>query len=133
MNTRAWTHPEIAALDGAVEITLAPRRRDGSQRRPTTIWIVTIGDEAYIRSQNGTRGGWYRGAMSGEPARLRAGALAADVTFAPVRRQDDLDAVTAAYLSKYGRFEQIYGQPIITPESVAATLRVMPVGDAPGT
>jgi len=132
MSTRAWSDSEIAVLDEAVEISLAPRRRDGTLRRPTTIWIVTIGDEAFIRSQNGTDGSWYRSAVGGRPGRLQAGRLTTDVSFAPVERADDLDAVTAAYLQKYGRFEKIYGQPIITPQSVVATLRVMPVSAAPG-
>lgn len=132
MNTRAWTESELAALERAVEISLAPRRRDGSLRRPTTIWIVTIGDEAFVRSQNGRAGSWYRSAVDGKPGRLQAGPLTADVSFAPVERADDLDAVTDAYLRKYGRFEKIYGQPIITPQSVSATLRVMPVSAAPG-
>jgi hypothetical protein len=52
--------PEVQAAD---ELDIASRRADGSTSRPTTIWVVRVGDELYVRSYRGRTGGWFsRGA-----------------------------------------------------------------------
>jgi hypothetical protein len=56
-----WTPEELAAIDAAHEIKIAGRRRDGTLRRPVTIWLVRVGDDLYVRSVNGADAAWYRG------------------------------------------------------------------------
>ena len=40
-----WTQNELAAVDAAQELTLAPARGDGTLRRPVTMWVVRMGEE----------------------------------------------------------------------------------------
>ena len=39
----AWTKDELSRIDAADELEIAPLRRDGTLRNPTTIWV----DAAY--------------------------------------------------------------------------------------
>ena len=48
-----WTSDELDAIGDAEELTLASVRRDGTMRRPVTMWVVRAGDDVYVRSVNG--------------------------------------------------------------------------------
>jgi hypothetical protein len=48
----SWTD-ELARIDGATELQVASRRRDGSPRAYVTIWLVRAGDDIYVRSAYG--------------------------------------------------------------------------------
>jgi hypothetical protein len=48
-----WTANELNAMGNAEELTLASLRRDGTLRRPVTMWVVRAGDDIYVRSVNG--------------------------------------------------------------------------------
>jgi hypothetical protein len=126
MSEMLWTDSELASIDRVEEIRLSTRRADGGLRAPVTIWIGESGGEAYVRSGNGVTGSWYRHAMANGEGRLDATGLSVDVSFEPVTDTATVAAVTAAYRQKYGRYEKIYGQPIVTPESESATLRLSP-------
>ena len=105
------------------EVTIGFRRPDGSTGS-TPVWIVRSGDDVYVRSMYGQRGGWYR--------RLRAnpdGTLADDAHTHAVRAEPVADdakqrEVTRAYERKYGRSP--YVQPLLTDEAIGATLRLGP-------
>jgi len=57
----AWTRDELEKIVGAEEIQIAPRRSEGTQRAPTRVWIVRVGDELYVRSWRGQERAWYGG------------------------------------------------------------------------
>ncbi len=57
----AWTEDELDRIGGAEELRIAPARRDGTLRKPVTIWVVRAGDDLYIRSWRGPEGGWFLG------------------------------------------------------------------------
>ena len=42
---------------------MAPLRRDGTLRKPVTIWVVRLGDYLYIRSVYGRTPSWFRAAQ----------------------------------------------------------------------
>jgi hypothetical protein len=46
----AWKSDELAKIEAAEEVQIAPRRRDGTLPEPVTVWVVRHADSAYIRS-----------------------------------------------------------------------------------
>jgi len=59
-----WTSEELEKIAAADELQLASVRRDGTLRRPVTIWVVRHGDDLYVRSVYGRTSGWLRGFRS---------------------------------------------------------------------
>ena len=48
-----WTSDELKKIGIAEELAIASLRRDGTLRKPVTIWVVRHGDDLYVRSVNG--------------------------------------------------------------------------------
>ena len=48
-----WTDDELARIGDATELELASRRPDGTLRSFTTMWVVRVGDDLYVRSAGG--------------------------------------------------------------------------------
>jgi hypothetical protein len=120
----AWTSDELDAIGGAEELGLASVRRDGTLRRPVTMWVVRDGDDVYVRSVNGRGSSWFRGAQTRHEAHIRAGGIERDVELV---ESDELnDAVDAAYREKYGRGYPTIVPSIVAPEARAATLKLVP-------
>ena len=118
----AWTAEQLATIAAAAEFDIAPLRSDGTPRPYTTIWVVRIGDELFIRSFRGPNGAWYRTTQRSHRGRIRAGSVEGDVAFENVH--DNTDAVDAAYRAKYGRSS--YVDAMVTPDAAATTLRLIP-------
>jgi hypothetical protein len=89
-----WTANELNAMGNAEELTLASLRRDGTLRRPVTMWVVRAGDDIYVRSVNGRGSSWFRGARDRHEARIRAGGIEKNVVLIEI--DDARDAVDAA-------------------------------------
>jgi hypothetical protein len=121
----AWTSDELTRIGTATELELASARRDGTLRRPRTIWVVRVGDDLYVRSMYGRAGGWFPATQARHQGHIRAGGAAKDVTFADA--DPDLnDAIDAAYRDKYRRYgERIIGG-VVNPEARAATIKLVP-------
>jgi hypothetical protein len=95
-----WTAEELDWIGNAEEIQIAPRRRDGSFRRPVVIWLVRHGDRLFVRSVNGADAAWFRATRPTHEAHISASGVEKDVRL--VETGDDLDdAIDAAYESKY--------------------------------
>ena len=121
--TSTWTGDELDTIGAAGEIAIAPRRADGAIGRFTTIWIVRVGDDLYVRSYRGPRGSWYRAAQRTHEGRLRADGNEHDVAF-----EDAPDAsraaVDSAYGAKYGRSS--YVDAMVTDAAATTTMRLVP-------
>jgi hypothetical protein len=117
-----WTADQLDRLGAANEIDIAPQRDDGTFRGYTTIWIVRVDHDLYVRSFNGPDGSWYQTARHSGAGRVRTGGTEHDVTLEPAAV--DVDAVDAAYRSKYGRSP--YVDAMVTDDSAATTLRLLP-------
>lgn len=120
-----WTDDELGRIGAADELQIAPRRADGSIGRPTTIWVVRVGDELYIRSYRGRTGGWFAKTLRSHEGRIRAGGVEADVRLA----EPDAEvraAVDQAYRSKYARYGDAYVRPMVSDAAAAATFRLTP-------
>jgi hypothetical protein len=69
-----WTNDELKKIGTAEELQIASLRRDGSLRKPTTIWVVRVGEDLYVRSAYGSSSAWFRGTQVRHEGRIRAGA-----------------------------------------------------------
>jgi hypothetical protein len=121
----AWTSAELTKIGNAEELQIASLRRDGTPRKPVTIWVVRIGDDLYVRCANGRTGAWFRGAQVRHEGHIRAGGVEKDVTFVEETDPGTNDKIDAAYRTKYSRYPQ-YVAPMLTPEVRAATIKLVP-------
>jgi hypothetical protein len=120
-----WAPDDLRRLDAADELDLAPARADGTLSRYTTIWVVRVGDDLFVRSYRGPGGAWYRTAQASHEGRIRAGGVERDVS---LHQPDDTvrSAVDEAYRSKYGRYGDTYVVPMVGDDAAAATFRLTP-------
>jgi hypothetical protein len=121
---RDWTAEELDRIGAADELEIAALRPDGTLRPTTIIWVVRVGDELYVRSYRGRRGGWFRSVLQRPEGLIRAAGLTRDVAF---QEPDDADhaAIDQAYRTKYARYARSYVDPMVSPEATAATLRLI--------
>jgi len=42
VKTTTWTSDELSRIEAAPELEIAPRRRDGTLRKPVPIWVVRV-------------------------------------------------------------------------------------------
>jgi hypothetical protein len=121
-----WTADELATIGAADELRLASRRADGSLRPAVIIWVVRAGDDVLVRSANGRENGWFRRALVRHEGRIEADGVTRDVRFEEVS-PDDHAAADAAYHAKYDHYQKEYVDPVVSPTSWAATLRIVPL------
>jgi len=121
---RTWTSDELDRIAGADELEVASVRRDGTLRKPVTIWVIRHGDDLYVRSVNGRTSSWFRGVQVRHEGRIRAGGVDKDVFF--VETDDMSDQIDAAYRAKYHRYAERIVSSIISPDARAATLKLVP-------
>ena len=116
---------DLDRVDAAHELEIAVRRPDGTLRRWTSVWVVRVGDQVYVRSWYRRDTGWFGQAVTLRQARVRVPGLAEDVTVTDVGDvdQDVREAVDAAYRDKYGEHG---AASMTTPEAAATTLRLDP-------
>jgi hypothetical protein len=122
----SWTIDALNRIGEADELEIAGLRRDGTLRKPVTIWVVRVDDDLYVRSVRGVDGKWYQGTQIRHQGRIWAGGLERDVTFVDVDDPDLLAKIDAAYRSKYGHYDAQYVDPMVVSKSRAATLQLVP-------
>jgi len=120
-----WTNDELNKIGTAEELQIAPQRRDGTLRKPVTIWVVRVSDDLYVRSYRGRGGSWFRAAQANRQGHIRAGGVEKDVTFVAETDPSLNNQIDAAYHSKYGRYPQ-YVAPMVTAEVRSTTLKLAP-------
>ena len=99
-----WTSDELNKIGTAEELQIASLRRDGTLRKPVTIWVVRLGDDLYVRSVNGRTGAWFRGTQVRHEGHIQAGGVDKDVTFVEEADPGINDQIDAAYRTKYRRY-----------------------------
>lgn len=120
-----WTSEELDRIEAADELEIVSVGRDGRLRKPTTIWVVRLGDDLFVRSVRGSAGAWFRGTQVRREGRISAGGVTKDVTF--VDADDDLDdPIDGAYRSKYRRYSDKIVGSVLTPEARSTTLKLAP-------
>ena len=119
-----WSSDELSKIGAAEELELASMRRDGTLRKPVTMWVVRHGDDLYVRSVNGRGSSWFRGAQARHEAHIQAGGVDKDVLLIETDGLDD--ELDAAYRAKYRRYAESIVGSIVTPQARAATLKLLP-------
>ena len=121
----AWTTNELKKIAAAEELEIASLRRDGTLRKPVTIWVIRYGDDLYVRSGYGRTSNWFRGTQDRREGHISAGRVDKDVTFVEETDPGINDQIDAAYRTKYRRHPS-YVKPIVSPEARAATIKLVP-------
>jgi hypothetical protein len=119
-----WTSDERSKIAAAEELQLASARRNGTLRRPVTIWVVRHGEDLYVRSAYGRTSTWFRGTQDRHKGQIHAGGVDKDVRF--VETDDVNDEIDAAYRTKYRRYAARFVTPMVSPEARAATIKLVP-------
>ena len=121
-----WTSDELTKIGTAEELQIASRRRDGTLRKPVTIWVVRIGNNLYVRSAYGRNSAWFRGTQVRHEGHIRAGGVEKDVTFVEEADPGLNDQIDAAYRAKYRHYDARYVDPMVGAEAKAATINLVP-------
>jgi hypothetical protein len=121
-----WTSEELARIEQTDELDLASQRRDGSLRKPVTIWVVRDGDDLYVRSIHGRAGGWFRGTQSRGQGHVRSGGVDKDVSFVVDTGPALNDRSDTAYRDKYRRYGDRIVGTVVNAASRESTIRLVP-------
>jgi hypothetical protein len=120
-----WTKDELTKIGSAEELQIASIRRDGTLRKPVTIWVVRDRDSLHVRSVKGPTAAWFRGTQEGHEGRIRAGGVEKDVTFVDADHDND-DEVDAAYRTKYRRYAGSILNSVLTSQARSTTTKLVP-------
>lgn len=60
----SWTNDELDKIGKAEELEIAARRPDSTLRTRTTIWVVRVGDDLFVRSAYGRTSKWFQGVQA---------------------------------------------------------------------
>jgi hypothetical protein len=112
-------------IGAADELEIAAQRRDGTLRKPVTVWVVRAGDDLYVRSAYGRTAAWFRGTQVRHEGRVSSGGITRDVTFAGAD-PGVLDRIDTAYRTKYRRHGAQYVNSVISEEARGTTTRLVP-------
>ena len=121
-----WTSDELEKIGNAVELEISSLRRDGTLRKPVTIWVVRIDANLYVRSYRGRGSAWFRGTQVRHEGHIQAGGIDKDVTFVEEADPDINAQIDTVYRTKYRQHGAQYVDPMVVPEAQAATIKLVP-------
>ena len=124
-----WTVDDIARIGSADELRIAVQRPDGTLRNWVPIWVVSVGDQVYVRTWYRRDNGWFGNIVDSARARIRVPGLDVTVTvddigsdLAPEVRR----GIDTAYRAKYARYGGATVDRMVTDDAAATTLRLTP-------
>jgi len=121
-----WINDELGNIGTAEELEVASRRTDGTLRKPTTIWVVRVGDDLYVRSVNGRTSSWFRGLQVRHEGHIQADGVDKDVHFVEADDNQVNDQIDAVYRTKYRRYAASIIDHITSTAARAATVKLVP-------
>jgi hypothetical protein len=116
----------LETLDRVREVRVETAALDGTGSHRTVIWIVTVGDEAFIRSVRGTAGRWFRETMRHPDVVLHVEGAVIPVTAVLANDPDTVERVSAAFRAKYGKRSPASTESMVRPHTLETTMRVEP-------
>ena len=118
--------PTLELLDRAREVEIETTSLDGERHHRTIIWVVVVGEHAYIRSEYADAGRWYREARSEPRVILHAEGKAIPATAVLATDAETIAAVSDAYRGKYGKRSPGSMEAMVAPHTLEHTLRLDP-------
>ncbi|WP_419710557.1 DUF2255 family protein [Pseudomonas sp. NFX224] len=126
--TMRWDQGQLGSIVKADDLHITVFREDRvNYGTPTFIWCVEVAGDLYVRAYNGVQSRWYQAALKQKAGRIIAAGKAIDVRFEPVSGAVN-DRIDDAYRAKYSTSN--YLAPMISERSRAATVRILPEGNA---
>jgi len=123
---RSFDPETLDLLDESEEVHIETSSDADSPKRRTIIWVVVVEGEVFVRSVQGQKGRWYQRISAHPEAALKAGDTSIPVRAAPATEEDTVDAVSAAFRSKY---EEKWPGPtagMVRPATLPTTLKLSP-------
>lgn len=117
--------PTLEMLGRVREVHLETTAADGATHR-TIIWVVVVGDEAFVRSEYAEAGRWYREARARPDVVLHADGQAIPVTAVLVSDATTIGQVSDAYRHKYSKRSPASTDAMVAPHTLEHTLRLDP-------
>ena len=128
-----WTSDELDRIGAADELEITTLRRDGTPRKPVTIWVVRHGDHLYVRAGAGRASGWFRGVQARREGRILAAGVEKEVVFADAQVDAAVnDGVDAAFRRKYGHHGEEWIAMLVSSLARSTTTRLVPRSAAQG-
>jgi hypothetical protein len=116
----------LRLLDETREVRIETRRDDDSPEHRTIIWVVVVEGEVFVRSVRGPRGRWYREISSNPEGALHVQKDRLPVQAAHSTEGAIVDAVSAAFRSKYQQSSPASTEAMVRPETLPTTLKLSP-------
>lgn len=124
MRVKGWFPERVVALirDGKML-----RIRAGAEHRFIGIWVVVVEGRVFVRSWSVKPDGWYRAFLEDPRGALLVGGRELPVRAVRTRSERLKDAISRAYLEKYGTRSSIkYARDMGSPKSRATTTELVP-------
>ena len=102
------------------------RRDDDSPEHRTIIWVVVVEGEVFVRSVRGEKGRWFREISANPEGALHVKDDRIPVRAGPATEEAAVDAVSAAFRSKYQRSSPASTEAMVRPETLPTTLKLSP-------
>jgi hypothetical protein len=99
-------------------------RADGRRYR-TIIWVVTVGDDVFVRSVRGDAGKWYQRAVANPEVALLLGDQRANFVAIGVADDDSVERVSAGFRDKYRPSPSV--ESMVHPDVLHTTMRLEPI------
>jgi hypothetical protein len=126
MTSSSFGPETLNLLDETEEVYIETSRDADSPEHRTIVWAVVVEDEVFVRSVLGQKGRWYQRISAHPEGALLVGDTRIPVRAAPATDEGTVDAVSAAFKSKY---EEAWPGPtagIVRPVTLPTTLKLSP-------
>ncbi|MGA2839781.1 MAG: DUF2255 family protein [Steroidobacteraceae bacterium] len=120
---------ELRVLDDCEEIEIEILREDTQEPHRATLWVVVVGNDAYVRSVNGADAHWYQHLIGKLTGTIHANDKHIPIRAVPVDDAEMRVQVSEAYQRKYVLYPQDVAW-IVGPEVQRTTLRLEPKLDS---
>lgn len=119
--------PATLATFGRVrEVEIETTALDGSETHRTIIWIVTAGEDVFIRSVRGVTARWYREARQQPDTVLHVEGTSYPVSLVLANDPESIRRASEALSAKYARVSAASTAAMVAAHTLETTLRVDP-------
>jgi hypothetical protein len=126
MMSRSFDPEILDLLDESKEVFIETSSKADSPERRTIIWVVVVEGEVFVRSVQGRKGRWYQRISAHPEGALIAGDASIPVRAAPATDEETVDAVSAAFRSKYEKEWPGPTEGMVRPATLPTTLKLSP-------